>query len=348
MSLLATRTHGTPSRKAFTLIELLVVIAIIAILIALLVPAVQKVREAAARAECQNNLKQFGIACHNMNDTYKKLPPAQTKDGPSGLPTTAADLFAGAYGNPFFHMLPFIEQGNVYRTSVVNGPPAVGKYVSAAYNSTLPDATARKIIPIYMCNSDPSLPPDRMLQAPAVGTVVPFAVCSYAYNFQVFGFYGIDSATLGVMPAGQMIDYSDGYRGRAKIPTTFPDGTSQTILFAEKYAVCLTSSNPPISGPGTERGSLWAWWDTGFVYFPRFGWQTWWNTGAGPASRFLVQPKPWTGADSKCDGARTSTGHAVMQVTMADGSVRSLSDSMDGQTWWDLCTPMDGHVVTDY
>jgi prepilin-type N-terminal cleavage/methylation domain-containing protein len=106
------RDHPT----GFTLIELLVVIAIIAILIALLVPAVQKVREAAARTQCQNNLKQMGIACHSLNDTYKRLPPAATFEGDHAVygPTAQKDLFRGAWGNPFFMMLPFIEQGNLY------------------------------------------------------------------------------------------------------------------------------------------------------------------------------------------------------------------------------------------
>src|SRR5947207_999314 len=94
-------------RSAFTLIELLVVIAIIAILIALLVPAVQKVREAASRTQCVNNLKQWGLATQNYHDSMKSLPPALGFNGNAAVPNSG-------FGNAIFHLMAYIEQGNLY------------------------------------------------------------------------------------------------------------------------------------------------------------------------------------------------------------------------------------------
>src|SRR5712691_6740915 len=93
----------TTQRRGFTLIELLVVIAIIAILIGLLVPAVQKVREAANRIKCANNLKQLGLAAHLYHDVNGHLPPAIGYYPPA----------SGAFGNYFFHLLPYVEQDNL-------------------------------------------------------------------------------------------------------------------------------------------------------------------------------------------------------------------------------------------
>src|ERR1700722_477978 len=99
------RSIKTPMRRAFTLIELLVVIAIIAILIALLVPAVQKVREAAARAQCVNNLKQMALAMHNYHGVFKNFPP--------GSLFAAANLGDDGVATGFPYLLPYLEGGNI-------------------------------------------------------------------------------------------------------------------------------------------------------------------------------------------------------------------------------------------
>ncbi len=116
-------------RSGFTLIELLVVIAIIAILMGLLVPAVQKVRESAARAQCENNLKQIGLACHAHHDTYKRLPAGGDAKGFSAQT----------------YLLPFLEQGNLYKAINFNVSP------TNAANS-FPMA---QVVPIFVCPSDP-------------------------------------------------------------------------------------------------------------------------------------------------------------------------------------------------
>src|SRR3954469_10152229 len=102
-------------RRAFTLIELLVVIAIIAILVALLVPAVQKVRAAAARAQCQNNLKQVALGMHNYHDAYKNLPPGEGPGNPADTITTRRGCCWGTWQT---YMLPYLEQQALFQRYV--------------------------------------------------------------------------------------------------------------------------------------------------------------------------------------------------------------------------------------
>jgi prepilin-type N-terminal cleavage/methylation domain-containing protein/prepilin-type processing-associated H-X9-DG protein len=282
------------SNSGFTLIELLVVIAIIAVLIGLLIPAVQVVREAANRASCANNLKQLGLAMHLYHDSHNRFPP-----GIGPFPPQPQQPF----GNVFFHLLPYIEQGNLYHTSYRWDDPEV-------YS---------KGIKLFCCPSDPSVGPDGVVEDNSDQT---WGASSYAANAQV---------VCNVTNAGDLVDVE----GRASLNYSFQDGASNTILFAEKYARCTNGAYP-------EGGSLWAYSQTRATRPPLHpGFAISWNFGSiGPPSKFQQQPSPFLG---NCDPTRASTGHrGGIQVCMADGHVRLIAPSVRGDTWWALCTPSAG------
>jgi prepilin-type N-terminal cleavage/methylation domain-containing protein/prepilin-type processing-associated H-X9-DG protein len=152
---------GLPKAKAhqgFTLIELLVVIAIIAILIGLLLPAVQKVREAAARAQCQNNLKQIGLALHTYHDTYKRLPPASVV--PYATVNSDSNLdFSLPFGpNWAVLILPYVEQTNLYRQANPGSYPGIpvtpGVVPPYASVNNSWRSVRGAVVPVYLCPSD--------------------------------------------------------------------------------------------------------------------------------------------------------------------------------------------------
>jgi hypothetical protein len=205
------------------LIELLVVIAIIGILIALLLPAVQKVREAAARIQCGNNLKQLGLAVHNLNDTYQVLPPTE-----GALPGMGRQN----YGPLTFWILPFLEGGNLYNLAANNG----------VYNSGNADRTY--VVKTYLCPSDPSLGNNHSPGG--------WALCSYAANALAFSQATYDT------PGNYLTCYVHGPRvtstnyatqlyplttGGKRIAGSFPDGMSNTIFWTEKYGICSPDAN---------------------------------------------------------------------------------------------------------
>jgi prepilin-type N-terminal cleavage/methylation domain-containing protein/prepilin-type processing-associated H-X9-DG protein len=216
-------------RAGFTLIELLVVIAIIAILIGLLVPAVQKVREAAARIQCENNLKQIGLALHNYESTYKCFP---TSGEGNRNNATAFDV-----ASTWTMILPYIEQGNVYQQINTN----------IYYLDQPNQAPFKAVIPIYVCPSNPSS------GSSGVDTT-GYGICDYmpiAYTdihptegwradgaskplYRSSGMLTVTGTTLyGTGQAGKIAPWFVPQPTKGRKITSVTDGTSNTIAVIE-------------------------------------------------------------------------------------------------------------------
>jgi prepilin-type N-terminal cleavage/methylation domain-containing protein len=316
----------TARRRGFTLIELLVVIAIIAILIGLLVPAVQKVREAANRIQCGNNLKQLGLAAHNYHDTQKHLPPG------IGYYPIANN---GVFGTYFFHLLPYIEQDPLYRSAQggVLFPPPFGP--TSVYYPGNNNVYSQRLA-AFLCPSDPSVGPDGVVTIEGFS----FGASCYAPNALI--------SAQNNPPTPQ---------GKTRI-ADITDGLSNTILHAEKYARC---SNPALPPAFRDGGTAWAY-CTSPVFFPwlpqpmnppgkpfqpGFCIPAFVALGApdaiGPESKFQVQPSPFLG---NCVPYKAATAHpGGIQVGLADGSVRTLAPTISGATWWAAVTPAGGEVL---
>ncbi|VTT98533.1 Uncharacterized protein OS=Blastopirellula marina DSM 3645 GN=DSM3645_20912 PE=4 SV=1: N_methyl_2: SBP_bac_10: SBP_bac_10 [Gemmataceae bacterium] len=244
-------------RAGFTLIELLVVIAIIAILIGLLLPAVQKVREAAARMTSSNNIKQMCLACHGYHDANMKFPLYGTISSTPNVPSPGMSIH--------FQILPYIEQQNVYNQG------------TAGYS---------QFIKTFIDPTDTS-----------VGSTT--GLTSYGFNPLVFGTTTVSLTNL----------------------TTMSDGTSNTLMQAQRVAVCGTTSASYSSvAADATRGTF------------------------APSVGFKIGVKP-TGTPACTAGNPESQQAGSILVGLCDGSVRGISSGVTTATWNAACTPATGDTI---
>jgi prepilin-type N-terminal cleavage/methylation domain-containing protein len=351
-------------RHGFTLIELLVVIAIIAILIGLLLPAVQKVREAAARSKSSNNIKQISLAVHSYNDANgTKLPPLT--DVGTGAPQGAG------FNSFFFNILPYVEQDNIYKLFNKSIPSTY--YNNPAATPPQPPGAAGNIIQTFLSPADSTASSGTIRNPLKQGSPQGTPPTGYPTTWQ--GYY----ATTSYAANAQVFGSNSG-----GLPRTFVDGTSNTIMIAERYQICTAGNGttqtynlwgvgfwdpempafaalsptqtpqPPTTNqymsaipPGNSATNSSTSYVAGKIYV-RLGLQSAGLTapadvsapGCTPATaayqKFQVAPRGCI----PCDSHVAQTPHpGGMLVGLGDGSVRSLAPTISEWSYWAAVTP---------
>jgi prepilin-type N-terminal cleavage/methylation domain-containing protein/prepilin-type processing-associated H-X9-DG protein len=346
-------------RKGFTLIELLVVIAIIAILIGLLLPAVQKVRAAAQRSQCQNNLKQIGLACHNYESTNKTFPPGA---GPLNLANDTERASVQAV------ILPYVEEANLYN---------LFKFDRDIHQDPV-NATAREQqVPFYVCPSDPSTGQYTEGGNPTgksnyFGNLGATAYVNTSLTNPVVGGIFFYDVKMSSVPTGTGL-----VSGKAIRVTDVKDGTSNTAMFSEvkrgngvgaspvdyivdpwdAYYFTFNPANDSNQANGcglyaNNVGKKKSLRYTGLQYYRYLITTSLYTHTATPNSDSLSdcidlnQRGDDTGAFFAAHVDARSFHAGGVNVCFADGSVRFVSDSIALPTWQALGTRAGGEVQT--
>jgi prepilin-type N-terminal cleavage/methylation domain-containing protein len=320
-------------RPAFTLIELLVVIAIIGILIGLLLPAVQKVREAAARTQCQNNHKQIILAVHNYADTNNgQLPPVNYINRLGSTPVIASAHFA---------VLPFLEQGNLFRQFDV--AMSQNGYLGARLTP----------LKIFLCPSDPThsngmsalaCAPSELVSRDTLNGVA-IAGCSVSYNLALFG--------AGRTYDDRIVDAPDVVPSGRSSPIligNIPDGSSNTIGLVEQaasypFAYLQDPAYDP-NNPSNEYHSITSWPYPAYLdtYGPHYPNPIYFDV-VGPNAGLYDPPQIGTTVREANPDTCQSFHPNVMVISLMDGSVRTVDSSISLRTWRLAVNPDDGGVL---
>jgi prepilin-type N-terminal cleavage/methylation domain-containing protein len=362
----------TRLRRGFTLIELLVVIAIIAILIGLLLPAVQKVREAAARTQSANNLKQLGLAYHSAHDAVGALPPMNVNgwandpaNGTGQTPYTGPYMGNKDYGakvTNFMCLLPFIEQQNLLNQS------EWGPYTGI---SRLKSDTSRILgsgpIKTFISPLDDS--PQQTVKTSWGwfwgNTQYDNSITSYAPNARVFG----------RQKTASVWDYtwSNSFSGGTTKMTSVTDGLSNTIFVIEKPGITGTFTPTYLNYSGNQGGtnggaSTWSTTDLDAFMVAQFGYNCvapwggedgfFWDvvgpagkggctaTISGVTAEFFHTPRPRRPRNQQSFWNLYPLSSSGYQTLMGDGSVRNITPNIDMTAWSAAVTPNGGEVAT--
>jgi prepilin-type processing-associated H-X9-DG protein len=329
-----------------------------AVLMGLLMPAVQKVREAAARTQCMNNLRNMGLAAHNYQTTRKgKFAPVYQANLVAGA--TAGTFAIASENTVFVGLLPYLEQETLLKQGYGGGA------ISNGGAGGTPAPMVGQPIPIYGC------PSDRYYGNGNAPTGAGYALISYAANYMVFGNPGLGG---GLGDSG----IPDTMTGAPNVSATFADGLSNTVMFAEKSAQCAVNTDTATT---PNSANVWAW----TAVFPGKKPITIANPNSGAANVNLAPifaygpaiPGATVGYDAtnattpsvaanqmgfvgglltsvpqekplvpNC--GKASTYHTgSLNIGLADGSVRNLAPDVAPAVWSQLCTPA-GDVTPDF